>query len=113
MIIYYGYRDSSGEYYIIVDSEKCDGCGKCIKQCPQNALEVATMMIDLEDKLVAAVKKEHIKKIKYTCSPCKPENNATLCMSACEKKAILCIWNPEKNKSDNIDWKKDANSLCR
>ena len=61
MIVYYGYRDSSGEYFIAVDSEKCDGCGKCVQQCPQNALELETMMVDLEDKLVAAVTEEHRK----------------------------------------------------
>jgi Fe-S-cluster-containing hydrogenase component 2 len=96
IIIHYGYRDSSGEYYIIVDSEKCDGCSKCVEQCPRNALELVTVMIDLEDKLVAAVTEENRKKIKYTCSPCKPEINTTPCVSACKKKAITCTWNPEK-----------------
>jgi Fe-S-cluster-containing hydrogenase component 2 len=96
MIIYYGYRDGSGEYYIIVDAEKCNGCGKCVEQCPQDALELATVMIDLEDKLVAAVTEEHRKKIKYTCSPCKPESNIIPCALACEQKAILCAWNPER-----------------
>jgi hypothetical protein len=53
-------------------------------------------MIDLEDKIVAAVTEEHRKKIKYTCSPCKPEINITPCVSVCKKKAIMCTWNPEK-----------------
>jgi len=96
MIIHYGYRDSSGEYYIVVDSDKCDGCGKCVPQCPKNALKLETIMLDLEDKLVAVVTEEHRKKIKYTCSPCKPETNAAPCVVACEKKALTCTWNPEK-----------------
>ncbi len=96
MIIHYGYRDSSGEYYIVVDSDKCDGCGKCVQQCPKNALKLETIILDLEDNLVAIVTEEHRKKIKYTCSPCKPETNAAPCVAACEKKALTCTWNPEK-----------------
>jgi Fe-S-cluster-containing hydrogenase component 2 len=96
MITYYGYRDGSGEYYIIIDAERCNGCCKCVERCPQNALELATMIADLEDKLVAAVTEEHRKKIKYTCSPCKPESKRTPCVLACEQKAITCTWNPER-----------------
>ena len=96
MIIYYGYRDSSGEYYIVVDSDKCDGCGKCVQHCPPNALELGKVMVDLEDKLVAAVTEEHRRKIKYTCSPCKPETEMAPCMASCEKRALTCTWSPEK-----------------
>lgn len=95
MITYYGYSDGSGEYYIIVDTEKCNGCNRCVKQCPQKALELTAIMVDLEDKLVAAVLEEHRKRIKYTCSPCKPELRETPCILACKQKAITCIWNPE------------------
>jgi ferredoxin len=56
--------DGSGEYYIVVDSDKCNGCGKCVKVCPQKALVLVTEFIDLEDKTVAAVSEEHRKKIK-------------------------------------------------
>jgi len=55
-----------------------------------------TMFIDLEDKLVAAVTEEHRKKIRYTCSPCKPESGIVPCVQACDQKAITCIWNPTK-----------------
>lgn len=96
MMTYYGFSDGSGEYYIIIDAEKCNGCGKCVKQCPQKALELTTIMIDLEDKLVAAVLEDHRKRIKYTCSPCEPEHERTPCILACEQKAITCIWNPEE-----------------
>jgi Fe-S-cluster-containing hydrogenase component 2 len=63
--------------------------------CPENALQLEDMFIDLEDKTVASVKDEHHKKIKYTCSACKPEQNQTPCVSACSSKAIKCIWNPK------------------
>ena len=96
IITYYGYSDGSGEYYIVIDDEKCNGCGKCMEQCPQEALELITMMVDLEDELVAAVTEKYRKKIKYTCSPCKPESGKTPCMLACEHEAITCTWNPER-----------------
>jgi NAD-dependent dihydropyrimidine dehydrogenase PreA subunit len=95
MITYYGYADGSGEYYIVVDSDKCTGCGKCVEACPQKALQLITEFIDLEDKTAAAISEDHRKKIHYTCGPCKPEQNQTPCVLACDSKAIKCIWNPK------------------
>jgi len=94
LITHFGYNDSSGEYYIVIDSDKCNGCGKCVKKCPQTALKLETEFIDLEDKTVAAIKEEHRKKIKYTCGSCNPENNSTPCILACQTKAVKCVWNP-------------------
>ncbi len=93
MITHYGYSDGSGEYYITIDTDKCNGCGKCVRECPESALQMEIMLIDLEDKTVASVTEEHRKKIKYTCASCKPEINATFCVLACESKAIKCTWN--------------------
>ena len=95
IITYYGYCDGSGEYYIIVDSDKCNGCGKCANHCPQGALEMVTEFIDLEDKTVAAVNELHRKKIKYTCAQCKPEKNRTPCVLACTQRALKCVWKPQ------------------
>jgi Fe-S-cluster-containing hydrogenase component 2 len=94
LITHYGYCDGSGEYYIVVDSDKCSGCGKCVQKCPQIALKLETEFIDLEDKTVAVIAEEHRKKIRYTCGNCKPESNCAPCVLACEKKAIKCVWNP-------------------
>jgi len=94
MITHYGYTDGSGEYYIVVDSDLCSGCAKCVQSCPKKALELITEFIDLEDKTVAAVSDEHRKQIRYTCQACNPENNQTPCVSACPSKAIKCVWNP-------------------
>ena len=96
MITHYGYRDGSGEYYIIIDTEKCNGCSKCVEHCPQDALELITIMVDLEDELVVAVTEEHRNNIKYTCSSCKPESGKTPCMLACQQEAITCIWSSER-----------------
>ena len=54
-----------------------------------------SIFIDLEDKIVAAVTEEHRKKIRYTCSPCKPEEGNVPCVQACSENAIKCIWNPK------------------
>jgi len=94
LITHYGYIDGSGEYYIVIDSDRCSGCGKCIQKCPEKALILETEFIDLEDKIVVAVAEEYRKKIKYTCAACKPERGSTPCVLACEAKAVKCIWNP-------------------
>jgi Fe-S-cluster-containing hydrogenase component 2 len=94
LITHYGYIDGSGEYYIVIDSDRCSGCGKCIQKCPEKALKLETEFIDLEDKIVAAVAEEHRKKIKYTCAACNPESGSTPCVLACEAKAVKCVWNP-------------------
>jgi Fe-S-cluster-containing hydrogenase component 2 len=94
VITFYGYQDGSGEYYIVVDAEKCNSCSDCVKACPQEALNMEYMFIDLEDKLVAAVREEHRKKLRYTCSTCKPENREVPCVQACNQEAITCIWKP-------------------
>jgi len=92
MIIHYGYTNGSGEYYISIDTEKCNGCGKCIENCPQQALELGYVIADLEEKLVATVSEKYRREIKYTCSPCKPENGKAPCVLVCDKDAISCTW---------------------
>ena len=92
IITYYGYADGSGEYYIVVDSDRCNGCGKCVEACPEKAIELMPEFIDLEDKTVCAIKEEHRKKIRYTCSGCKPESGQTPCVLSCDTEALKCIW---------------------
>jgi Fe-S-cluster-containing hydrogenase component 2 len=94
VITHFGYIDGSGEYFIIIDSDKCNGCRKCVEKCPQKALEMVTEFIDLEDKTVAAVSETHRKKIRYTCAACNPAENKTPCVLACERGAIRCVWKP-------------------
>jgi Fe-S-cluster-containing hydrogenase component 2 len=93
MIVHYGYRDGSGEYFISIDTDRCNGCGRCVEVCPSGVLEMRIMMVDLEDVLVAAVTEEHRKKIKYSCAPCKPEKKPP-CVVACEQDAIEYTWKP-------------------
>jgi Fe-S-cluster-containing hydrogenase component 2 len=93
LITYYGYTDASGEYYVVVDSDKCSGCGKCVTLCPASALELESVFVDLEDKMVAVVKEEHRNKIRFTCGQCRPEENCAPCVLGCPFGAVrgICV----------------------
>lgn len=91
MITNYGFRDGSGEWYVTIDTDKCTGCGDCIKVCPTHALKVAENEYDpFSEQHVARVVEEERKKIKYTCAPCKPGFGAkpAPCVAVCEPGAI-------------------------
>ena len=113
MLANWGYKDGSGKYIITIDTDKCNGCGKCEEACPQNALEVGEDPADpMRDDPVAFVAEEQRKKLKYTCSPCKTylnskggstaskpspeilekEQKRLPCIAACEKEAITHSW---------------------
>jgi len=87
----YGYTDASGDYYITIDSQKCDGCGKCVDACPEKVFEVIT---DDYDNLVARVRNGVVRNLKYICGPCKPVSGAKelKCLRSCEKGAISHSW---------------------
>jgi Fe-S-cluster-containing hydrogenase component 2 len=92
MLAHYGYEDGSGGYYITVDTVRCTGCRDCVAVCPARVLA----MIEedpVEERLVAAVSDEHRKKIKYSCSACKPAGFSSLpCVAACEPGALSHSW---------------------
>jgi len=91
MIANYGYKDGSGEYFITIDTDKCNGCGKCVEVCPASVLEIIT---NDYDEVVAEVKDDHRKKIKYSCALCKPMTGRKElpCVASCEPKAISHSW---------------------
>ncbi len=91
MIAQYGFKDGSGDWFIIIDTDKCTGCGDCVKACPANVLEVGEDEYDpFNEELVASVRKEERKKIRYSCAPCQPGygENSPPCVAACEPGAI-------------------------
>ena len=90
-IAHYGYSDGSGEYYISIDSGKCDGCGECVMACTKGLFEVA---LDDYDDLVARVKDAFQKELKYLCATCKavPGEQALPCIAACKAEAITRSW---------------------
>lgn len=95
MLANYGYKDGSGEFFITIDTDKCDGCGECVKACPVKVLETGTDDSDPFRELpVAVVTEEHRKKIKYSCAPCKPVSGRKdlPCILACRPQAITHSW---------------------
>ncbi len=97
MLANYGYKDGAGDFFITVDTDKCNGCGECVEACPANVMELIEDEYDIESENdIAAVAKDHSKKIKYSCGPCKPAsgyNQADLpCVKACTPGAITHSW---------------------
>ncbi len=95
MIANYGYKDGSGDYFIAIDTDRCDGCGACVTACPYGVMGVGPDENDpLSDAEVAFVTEAERKKIKYTCAPCKPTSGrAPLpCIEACPCSAIEHSW---------------------
>ncbi len=95
MIANFGYEDGSGKYYIILDTDKCDGCGKCVEACPYNVLEVVDNPFDpVEGDQIMIVTEAERKKIKYACMPCKPTSGRVElpCVLACPYQAISHSW---------------------
>jgi len=95
MIAYYGYKDGSGEYFIAIDTGKCDGCGRCVPACPSHVLEIGEDENDPFRELpVAKVAEAERKKLKYTCAPCKPVlgRKELPCILSCPVNAISHSW---------------------
>jgi len=95
MLANYGYKDGSGDYFITVDTDKCNGCGECVRACPSDVLEVAEDENDpLSENEVVRVAEEQRRKIKYSCSPCKPDANRPPlpCVGACPCDVLSHSW---------------------
>lgn len=95
MLANYGYQDGSGKFFITIDTDKCDGCGKCVDACPYGVLQVGEDLNDpFRETPVAMVAEEHRRKLKYSCAPCKPVGGRSSlpCVVACEKGAISHSW---------------------
>ena len=96
MLANYGYKDASGDFFITIDTNKCDGCGDCVQACPMQVF--ATLDEDPNDPLreepVAVVRKDKSKKLKYECSPCKPifNRHPLPCVESCKKGCISQSW---------------------
>lgn len=93
MKAHYGYKDGAGDFFIVIDTDKCTRCEDrgCVSACPEGVLEIIT---DDYDDEVAAVVEEHRKKIKYSCAPCKPDRDRRPlpCVAACAPAAITHSW---------------------
>ena len=96
MLANYGYKDGSGDYFITLDTDKCDGCGDCVSACPAQIFAVVDEDPNdpLRDEPVVMIVDEKKKKIKYECYPCKPASDRPplACVEACKAGAIAHSW---------------------
>jgi len=91
----YGYKDASGDFFITIDTDKCDGCGKCVRACPAHIFEVLDEDPNdpMRDRPVAVVVEDKKWKLKFGCNPCKPASRPPLpCIEACGARAISHSW---------------------
>jgi len=91
----YGYKDGAGDFFITVDTDRCDGCGKCVPACPSQVMEVGEDENDpLNENKVAKVSGLQRKKLKYACAQCKPDHDRKKepCKAACPKDALAHSW---------------------
>ncbi len=108
MIANYGYKDGSGEYFIAIDSDKCNGCAVCVEACPYGVMGIGEDPADpFREEPVALVTDEQRRKLRYTCASFKPyltslsgvttevsltEMKNLPCVMACESGAISHSW---------------------
>src|SRR4030042_6072384 len=91
MIANFGFKDGSGDWFVVIDTDKCNGCGKCVEVCPAKILEVGPDEFDIfRETPVISVKHDERKKIRYSCAPCRPGYATELppCVASCEPGAI-------------------------
>jgi len=86
MLANYGYADASGEYYITIDTNKCNGCGECVRICPKDIFE---MVLDDYDEKVPIVREEVCRQLGHECEA---EVCGYKCQEVCEQKAITHSW---------------------
>ena len=93
MIANYGYTDGSGEYYVSINTDGCLECENhpCVGSCPGGVFEIIE---DDYDDLVASVKEQHRKSLKYVCAACKPASDhpPLPCVDACPNSSINHTW---------------------
>ncbi|MBI4319934.1 MAG: 4Fe-4S binding protein [Chloroflexi bacterium] len=89
MLVHCGYTDGTGDYYISIDTEKCDGCGLCVGACPKGLFQVEE---DDYDELKAQVKRELVKSVGYLCPGHEHCTAATPCFEVCPPRAIDISW---------------------
>ena len=96
MLANYGYKDGSGDFFITINTDKCDGCGDCVTACPMGIFEVLDEDPNdpLREEPVAVVVADKKKKLKYECNPCKPQSERPPlpCVEACKVGAISHSW---------------------
>lgn len=91
MIANYGFKDASGDWFVIIDTDKCNGCGLCVQACPGNVLETGGDEFDpFREEKVVKVREGERKKVRYSCAACRPgfREKPAPCVAACTSGAI-------------------------
>ena len=67
MLANYGYSDGSGNYFITIDTDKCNACGECVEACPANIFEIVDEDPNdpMNEEPLAIVSSGKRKKLKY------------------------------------------------
>jgi NAD-dependent dihydropyrimidine dehydrogenase PreA subunit len=91
MKVHYGYTDATGDYFISVDRNKCDGCKLCVSACPAAIFEMA---VGDSGAPKAAVRESARKRLAQLCpghDKCKAAIGKT-CHVVCQPEAIGHSW---------------------
>jgi len=91
MTVHYGYTDGTGDYFVAIDSSRCDGCGDCVQACPAGLL-----VLGREDghRPRAEVREGARKGLALLCpgfQSCSSKNEVN-CHSVCSRDAISHTW---------------------
>jgi NAD-dependent dihydropyrimidine dehydrogenase PreA subunit len=96
MLANYGYKDASGDFFITIDTDKCDGCGDCVTACPVDVFTVVDEDPNdpMREEPVVMVVADKKKKLKYECGTCKPPSDRPPlpCVEACKAGVISHSW---------------------
>ncbi|MEE8470955.1 MAG: acyl-CoA dehydratase activase [Dehalococcoidia bacterium] len=91
MDAHYGYTDGTGDYFIVISTDRCDGCGNCVTACPARILIMAG---DNGRRPKATLKEESRKELAFLCPgyhSCSDAHDVN-CHSVCTKEAISHNW---------------------
>jgi len=91
MKVHYGYTDGTGDYFVTIDSDRCDGCGDCVTACPAGILILTR---DDGHQPRAELKEEMRNGLSLICPgfhSCSL-NNKENCHSVCTMGAISHSW---------------------
>lgn len=86
VIANYGYQDGYGEFYITIDTDKCNGCDKCVEACPK---DLFIMILDDYDEFKPMVKEEMCNELEHVCDAAACDYK---CHKVCDQNAISHSW---------------------